>query len=153
MPTTVTASCGWQRWAKRVRRPVGASMLGCRVTQAIGRLKRKGQPELERLKRRLEQVYENRMERWRYERDNSGTDPFTGLTLSLTLSGTPPFEQQLHLRRPSQRQLVYLRRGLSRRLRCQAQPVRIAAFDGSPAQRQVQAGARKTKFLCAAFGL
>jgi hypothetical protein len=29
------------------------------VTQAIGRLKRKGQPELERLKRRLEQVYEN----------------------------------------------------------------------------------------------
>jgi len=31
-----------------------------RVTQAIGRLKRKGQPELERLKRRLEQVYENR---------------------------------------------------------------------------------------------
>ena len=35
-------------------------MLGCRVTQAIGRMKRKGQPELERLKRRLEQVYENR---------------------------------------------------------------------------------------------
>src|ERR1035437_5793735 len=31
-----------------------------RVTQAIGRLKRKGQPALERLKRRLEQVYENR---------------------------------------------------------------------------------------------
>ena len=31
-----------------------------RVTQAIGRLKRKGQPELERLKRQLEQVYENR---------------------------------------------------------------------------------------------
>jgi hypothetical protein len=31
-----------------------------RVTQAIGRLKRKGQPELERLERRLEQVYENR---------------------------------------------------------------------------------------------
>jgi len=30
-----------------------------RVTQAIGRLKRKGQPELERLKRRLEQIYEN----------------------------------------------------------------------------------------------
>ena len=30
-----------------------------RVTQAIGRLKRKGQPKLERLKRRLEQVYEN----------------------------------------------------------------------------------------------
>ena len=30
-----------------------------RVAQAIGRLKRKGQPELERLKRRLEQVYEN----------------------------------------------------------------------------------------------
>ena len=30
-----------------------------RVTQAIGRLKRKGQPELERLKRRLEQDYEN----------------------------------------------------------------------------------------------
>ena len=30
-----------------------------RVTQAIGRLKRKGPPELERLKRRLEQVYEN----------------------------------------------------------------------------------------------
>jgi hypothetical protein len=30
-----------------------------RVTQGIGRLKRKGQPELERLKRRLEQVYEN----------------------------------------------------------------------------------------------
>jgi hypothetical protein len=30
-----------------------------RVTQAIGRLKRKGRPELERLKRRLEQVYEN----------------------------------------------------------------------------------------------
>jgi hypothetical protein len=29
-----------------------------RVTQAIGRLKRKGRPELERLKRRLEQVYE-----------------------------------------------------------------------------------------------
>jgi hypothetical protein len=33
-----------------------------RVTQAIGRLKRKGQPELERLKRRPEQVYENRNE-------------------------------------------------------------------------------------------
>jgi hypothetical protein len=31
-----------------------------RVTQAIGRLKRKGQPELERVKRRLEQVYQNR---------------------------------------------------------------------------------------------
>jgi hypothetical protein len=31
-----------------------------RVTQAIGRLKRKGPPELERLKRRLEQVYEDR---------------------------------------------------------------------------------------------
>ncbi|MCX6923121.1 MAG: hypothetical protein NT154_07920 [Verrucomicrobia bacterium] len=30
-----------------------------RVTQAIGRLKQKGPPELERLKRRLEQVYEN----------------------------------------------------------------------------------------------
>ena len=30
-----------------------------RVAQAIGRLKRKGQPERERLKRRLEQVYEN----------------------------------------------------------------------------------------------
>ena len=30
-----------------------------RVTQAIGLLKRKGQPELERLKRRLAQVYEN----------------------------------------------------------------------------------------------
>jgi hypothetical protein len=30
-----------------------------RVTQAIGRLKRKGQPEVERLKSRLEQVYEN----------------------------------------------------------------------------------------------
>lgn len=30
-----------------------------RVAQAIGRLKRKGQPELERLKRRLEQIYEN----------------------------------------------------------------------------------------------
>ena len=30
-----------------------------RVTQAIGRLKRKGPPKLERLKRRLEQVYEN----------------------------------------------------------------------------------------------
>jgi hypothetical protein len=30
-----------------------------RVTQAIGRLKRKGPPELERLKRRLDQVYEN----------------------------------------------------------------------------------------------
>src|ERR1035441_4594039 len=30
-----------------------------RVTQAIGRLKRKGQPKLERLKRRLDQVYEN----------------------------------------------------------------------------------------------
>ena len=30
-----------------------------RVTQATGRLKRKGRPELERLKRRLEQVYEN----------------------------------------------------------------------------------------------
>jgi hypothetical protein len=29
------------------------------VTQAIVRLKRKGQPELERLKRRLEQAYEN----------------------------------------------------------------------------------------------
>ncbi|MGO8926453.1 MAG: hypothetical protein ACLQU3_06125 [Limisphaerales bacterium] len=29
-----------------------------RVKQAIGRLKRKGQPELERPKRRLEQVYE-----------------------------------------------------------------------------------------------
>ena len=29
-----------------------------RVTQAIGRLKRKEQPKLERLKRRLEQVYE-----------------------------------------------------------------------------------------------
>jgi hypothetical protein len=31
-----------------------------RVTQAIGRLKWKGQPELERLKRRLEQVSEDR---------------------------------------------------------------------------------------------
>ena len=30
-----------------------------RVTQAIGRLKRKGKPELDRLKRRLEQGYEN----------------------------------------------------------------------------------------------
>lgn len=30
-----------------------------RVTQAIGRVKREGQSELERLKRRLEQVYEN----------------------------------------------------------------------------------------------
>jgi hypothetical protein len=30
-----------------------------RVTQAIGRLKRKGQPEVERLKSRLEQAYEN----------------------------------------------------------------------------------------------
>jgi hypothetical protein len=30
-----------------------------RVTQAIGRLKRKGQPDVERLKSRLEQVYEN----------------------------------------------------------------------------------------------
>ena len=30
-----------------------------RVTQAIGRVKRERQPELERLKRRLEQVYEN----------------------------------------------------------------------------------------------
>jgi hypothetical protein len=30
-----------------------------RVTQAIGRLKRKGQQEWERLKRRLDQVYEN----------------------------------------------------------------------------------------------
>ncbi len=29
-----------------------------RVTQAIGRLKRKGPPEVERLKKRLEQVYE-----------------------------------------------------------------------------------------------
>jgi hypothetical protein len=28
------------------------------VTQAIGRLKRKGRPEWDRLKRRLEQVYE-----------------------------------------------------------------------------------------------
>src|ERR1039458_2710308 len=26
MPTTATPSCGWQRWAKRVRRPVGASL-------------------------------------------------------------------------------------------------------------------------------
>jgi hypothetical protein len=30
-----------------------------RVTRAIGRVKRDGQPELERLKRRLEQVYES----------------------------------------------------------------------------------------------
>ena len=30
-----------------------------RVTQAIGRVKRERQMELERLKRRLEQVYEN----------------------------------------------------------------------------------------------
>ncbi|MGO8928312.1 MAG: hypothetical protein ACLQU3_15700 [Limisphaerales bacterium] len=30
-----------------------------RVTQAIGRVKRDGQPELARLKRRLEQVYES----------------------------------------------------------------------------------------------
>ena len=30
-----------------------------RVTQAIGRVKRERQPELERLKRRLEQVYED----------------------------------------------------------------------------------------------
>jgi hypothetical protein len=30
-----------------------------RVAQAMGRLKRKGRPELKRLKRRLEQVYEN----------------------------------------------------------------------------------------------
>jgi hypothetical protein len=33
--------------------------VGRRELQAIGRLKGKGQPELERLKRRLEQVYEN----------------------------------------------------------------------------------------------
>jgi hypothetical protein len=32
------------------------------VTPAIRRLKRKGQPELERLKRRLEQVYKNHNE-------------------------------------------------------------------------------------------
>src|ERR1035441_551174 len=76
MPTSATASCGWQRWVKRVRRPVGASMLGCRMTQAIGRLKRKGQPELERLKRRLEQAYENHNGEVRYECENSGTDPF-----------------------------------------------------------------------------
>ncbi len=30
-----------------------------RVTQAIGRLKRNGRPELERLKKRLEQAYED----------------------------------------------------------------------------------------------
>jgi hypothetical protein len=30
-----------------------------RVTQALGRVKREEKPELERLKRRLEQVYEN----------------------------------------------------------------------------------------------
>jgi len=29
------------------------------MTQAIGRVKRDGQPELERLKRRLKQVYES----------------------------------------------------------------------------------------------
>jgi hypothetical protein len=29
------------------------------VTQAIGRVKREGQPELQRLKKQLEQVYEN----------------------------------------------------------------------------------------------
>jgi len=47
---TATASCGWQRWTKHVRRAVGAS---------VGRLKRKGQPELEQLKRRPERVYES----------------------------------------------------------------------------------------------
>jgi hypothetical protein len=33
--------------------------VGGRELQAIGRLKRNGQPELERLKKRLEQVYED----------------------------------------------------------------------------------------------
>ena len=47
---------------KAIRRGWVSERLGMgdesRVTLAIGRLKRKGRPELERLKRRLEQVYE-----------------------------------------------------------------------------------------------
>ena len=55
----------WRGGCASPRRRVGGASerLGMgdesRVTQAIGRLKRKGPPELERLKRRLEQVYEN----------------------------------------------------------------------------------------------
>jgi REP element-mobilizing transposase RayT len=54
---------GWLCQHTTARRRWVSERLGMgdesRVTQAIGRLKRKGQPKLERLKRRLEQVYEN----------------------------------------------------------------------------------------------
>jgi hypothetical protein len=63
-----------------------------RVTQAIGRLKRKGQPKLERLKRRLEQVYDNhnaevevRMCEFR--------DPFTGTRCPPGALHPPAFSQ------------------------------------------------------------
>ena len=49
--------------AKRAHGEAEAERLGMgdesRVTQAIGRVRRNGPPELERLKRRLEQVYDN----------------------------------------------------------------------------------------------
>jgi hypothetical protein len=53
----------WLYARTTARRRWGSERLGrgdeSRVSQAIGRLKRKGWPELEPLKRRLEQVYEN----------------------------------------------------------------------------------------------
>lgn len=45
----------WRRWVGE-RLGMGDEL---RVTQTVGRLKRKWRPELEGLKRRLEQVYEN----------------------------------------------------------------------------------------------
>ena len=56
--TTATASCRWRRWANCVGRPAGASTVMPRMRQAIAWVRRDGQPELKRLKRRLEQVYE-----------------------------------------------------------------------------------------------
>ncbi len=56
----------WLRQHTTARRRWVSEQLGMgdesRVTQAIGRVKRKGQPKLERLKRRLEQVYEKHNE-------------------------------------------------------------------------------------------
>jgi hypothetical protein len=65
MPITATASCGWRELCQHTtaRRRWVSERIGMgdesRVTQAIGWVKREGQPELERLKRRLEQVYES----------------------------------------------------------------------------------------------
>jgi hypothetical protein len=59
-----------------------------RVTQAIGRLKRKGQPELERLKRRLEQVYENHNREVEARILCEFRDPFT-FTITTPLGQSP----------------------------------------------------------------